>query len=80
MAKALIINSAGDILRQLSGDPTMFALQAGAGEEVYAVTETTDSGVINDTEVMVDTLGELAARPGVTLSSSLPDMILELIP
>lgn len=79
MAKALVINASGDILRQLRGDPTMFAAQIDTGEELYAVVETTDSGLIEDDKVLVNGTGEIEVRLGETLDYDLPDLTLELI-
>ncbi len=80
MARALIVDESGSIVRQLRGAPDVLALQVGPGETLFAVIEETDSGTLDDGKIVVDDQGELAIAAGADLDHDLPDLMLAYVP
>lgn len=71
-ARALIIDDAtGAILRKLVGSPSMFALQAGSGQSLFALVDD-EGGHIDDAHLIISETGEWEAAPGAPEGLTLP--------
>lgn len=64
MSRCIVVNADGAIDRVVSGDPTMFAGQAGSiGQSVFAILND-DGGQVDDRIWRVDEGGSLVMKPG----------------
>lgn len=68
--RAVVCAEDGTIVKVLSGNPAMFALQAGEGELVFAIADDDDGRIIDDSVVTVSDPAQLVGHE---------DLILELI-
>ena len=78
--RALIIDtSTGAILRKFSGPPSMLAVNVGAGESAFQITD--DDGLhIDDGNIVIDETGAWAAREGAPEGLTLPTTSIEYVP
>ena len=76
---AVIVDTAtGVIKRKITGDPTMFAVQAGSGETVFALTDY-DGRAIDDANLVISEAGEWEAAAGAPEWLTLPTTTIELV-
>lgn len=81
MARAIIVNAAGTIVRQIQGSPDLFHLQCEAGQTVFALTVGDEGQAINGLRLEVSPAGQLALRAGTALRAgeTVPDIQLDII-
>lgn len=75
--RAAIVDPDGRILRIVTCNPRYFALQAGPGETVFALTEGDDGGFLDSTKVVVSDAGDLTPAPGAEVSA--PPIAIEYV-
>jgi len=80
MSRMLVVdNATGTIDRVITGNPAVFANQAGAGKVALALT--VDSGEwIDDANLIVNMAGEIEPHPSAPPGYVAPTVQLELIP
>jgi hypothetical protein len=77
--RAIVIDTAtGAILRKITASPTMFAIQAGEGESLFALVDD-DGAHIPDGHLIVSETGEWEAVEGAPEGLALPVSTIELI-
>lgn len=76
---AIVIDATtGAIKRKITGDPSMFAAQAGAGEAVFALTDY-EGQSIDDAHLILSETGEWEAKAGAPEGVDLPTANIEYI-
>lgn len=80
MSRALVIDTVtGVISRTLDGEPTLFALQLGAGESLWAIGDGDSGAKVDDAWVIVNGGGELELMAGAPAGVGAPAVSLEFV-
>ncbi|WP_309091714.1 hypothetical protein [Phenylobacterium sp.] len=68
----------GEIRRKITADPTLFAIQVGTGESLFALVD--DDGLhIDDGNLLVSEMGEWEAKEGAPEGLTLPVATIEYV-